>query len=112
MSSTDTEKPRDLRDKPLFRLAILVAVLGAAFLFARGCQEEARPVSSAEAVELARDEVSFTPDRHQVRFVQQGVPARGYWGVSFVELGPDGRPTKVEVFLVDARTGDVTRTRA
>jgi hypothetical protein len=112
MSSTDTDKPPDLRDNPFFRLAILVAVLGVAFLFARGCQEEARPVSAEKAVALARAEVSFTPDRHQVRFVQQGVPARGYWGVSFVELGPDGRPRKVEVFLVDARTGDVTRTRA
>lgn len=109
MSSIGTEKPRDLRDNPLVRIAILVAILAVAFLFFRGCQEEARKVSSEQAVELARAEVSFTPDRHQVRFVQRGVPARGYWGVSFIELGPEGRPTKVEVFLVDARTGDVTR---
>ncbi len=112
MPSTVTEKPRDLRDSPFFRIGLLVAILALAFLFARGCQEETRPVSSEEAVELARAEVSFTPDRHQVRFVQQGIPARGYWGVSFVELGPDGAPAKVEVFLVDARTGDVTRSQA
>lgn len=111
MPSTATDKPRDLRDNPFFRIGLLVAILAVAFLFARGCQEAARPVSSEEAVELARAEVSFTPDRHQVRFVQRGIPARGYWGVSFVELGPNGRPTKVEVFLVDARTGDVTRTQ-
>ena len=114
MSSIDTteKKPRDLRDNALVRVGILVAFLAVAFLFARGCQEEARPVSSEKAVELARAEVSFTPDRYQVRFVQRGVPARGYWGVSFVEEGPDGAPAKVEVFLVDARTGDVTRTGA
>ena len=58
-------------------------------------------------VVIARAEVSFTPDRHQVRLVQQGVPPRSYWGVSFVKLGPAGRPTRVEVFLVDAKTGDV-----
>jgi hypothetical protein len=108
--STDTEKPRDLRDNPYFRVAILVAVLALAFLYVRGCQAESRQISDDEAVELARAEVSFTPDRHQVRLVQRGIPARAYWGVSFVQLSPDGRPTKVEVFLVDARTGDVTRT--
>ena len=112
MPSTATEKqPRDLRDSPIFRIGLLVAILALAFLFARGCQEESRPVSLEEAVELARAEVSFTPDRHQVRFVQQGIPARGYWGVSFVELGRDGAPAKVEVYLVDARTGEVTRSR-
>jgi hypothetical protein len=79
-----------------------------AFLYVRGCQAESRQVSDEEAVELARAEVSFTPDRHQVRFLQRGIPVRGYWGVSFVDDGPNGVPTRVEVYLVDARTGDVT----
>jgi hypothetical protein len=86
---------------------MLVAVLAVAFLYVRGCVADSRPVSSAEAVAIARTEVSFRPDRHQVRLVQQGVPPRSYWGVSFVQLGPGGRPIKVEVFLVDAKTGDV-----
>ena len=38
-------------------------------------------------------EVSFTPDRYQVRFLQRGIPARSYWGVSFVDDGPNGVPT-------------------
>ena len=109
MPSTDidTAKPRDLRDSPYVRIAILVAVLAVAFLYVRGCVAQSRPVSSDRAVAIARAEVSFTPDRHQVRLVQQGVPPRSYWGVSFVKLGPEGRPTRVEVFLVDAKTGDV-----
>ena len=72
--------------------------------------DEGRSVFAAPRSDGARDR--RPPDRHQVRFVQQGIPARGYWGVSFVELGPDGAPAKVEVFLVDARTGDVTRSQA
>jgi len=105
--SIDTEKPRDLRDSWLVRAAVLLAVLAVAFLYVRGCQAESRQVSDEEAVEIARAEVSFTPDRHQVRFLQRGIPPRSYWGVSFVEDGPNGVPTRVEVFLVDARTGDV-----
>jgi hypothetical protein len=106
MSSIDSteKKPRDLRDNPLVRVGILVAVLAVAFLFARGCQEEARPVSSERAVELARAEVSFTPDRYQVRFVQRGIPARGYWGVSFVEEA-GRRAGKGRGVLVDAPHG-------
>ena len=106
-TSTDSEKPRDLRDSPYVRIAMLVAVLAVAFLYVRGCQANSRPISSGEAVALARADVSFRPDRHQVRLVQQGVPPRSYWGVSFVQLGPEGRPVRVEVFLVDAKTGDV-----
>ncbi len=105
--TTDTEKPRDLRDNWLVRAAVLFAVLAVAFLYVRGCQAQSRPVTQEEAVEIARAEVSFTPDRYQVRFIQQGIPARGYWGVSFVDDGPNGVPEEVEVYLVDAKTGDV-----
>jgi hypothetical protein len=107
-TDTDTAKPRDLRDSPYVRIAILVAVLAVAFLYVRGCVAQSRAVSSEQAVEIARAEVSFTPDRYQVRFLQRGIPARGFWGVSFIRVGPDGVPTKVEVYLVDAKTGDVT----
>ena len=107
MPTTVTEKQRDPRDSWLVRAAVLLAVLAVAFLYVRGCVANSRPVSSDEAVEIARAEVSFKPDRYQVRLVQQGVPPRSYWGVSFVKLGPAGRPTRVEVFLVDAKTGDV-----
>ena len=106
-TTTDAERPRDIRDSWLFRGAILAVVLSVALLYSRGCQEQSRPISSDEAVELARAEVSFTPDRYQVRFLQQGIPPRGYWGVSFVEDGPNGLPAKNEVYLVDAKTGDV-----
>jgi len=107
MPTTVTEKQRDPRDSWLVRAAVLLAVLAVAFLYVRGCQANSRPITMDDAVEIAREEVSFTPDRHQVRFIQQGIPARGYWGVSFVDDGPNGVPAQVEVYLVDAKTGDV-----
>jgi len=105
--TSDTAKPRDPRDSWLVRAAVLVAVLAVSFLYVRGCQDRSRPITQDEAVEIARAEVSFTPDRYNVRFIQQGIPARGYWGVSFVDDGPNGVPKEVEVYLVDAKTGDV-----
>ena len=106
--STDTEKSRDLRDSRLVRAAVLVAVLAVAFLYVRGASPQSRPVTPEHAVEIARAEVAFTPDRYQVRFIQQGIPARGYWAVSLLRRrARTAFPTEVEVFLVDAKTGDV-----
>jgi hypothetical protein len=65
-------------------------------------------------VELAKAEASFEPcpeiQCQQRRFIQRGIPPRPYWGVVLAEeLDADGEPTRVESFLVDAQTGDVTR---
>jgi hypothetical protein len=65
-------------------------------------------VSSERAVELARAEATFTPDRTQVRLVQRGIPPRAYWGVSLYDVDANGAPTKVAIFLVDRKTGDIT----
>jgi hypothetical protein len=109
MPSTADASSRDLRDRPLFRVAALVTVLLVAGLLARSCGSGSSQVSSERAVELARAEASFEPDREQVRLVQRGIPPRRFWGVSLYDVGANGQPTRVEVFLVDARTGDVTR---
>jgi hypothetical protein len=90
-------------------VAAIAVVLLAAVLISRGCGSEGRDITSDQAVELAMEEATFEPDRHQVRFLQQGIPPHPYWGVSFYDVGPGGRPTKVEVYLVDATTGEVTR---
>ena len=76
----------------------------------RACQPGEK-VSSERAVELARAEVEFTPDRTQVRLVQQGIPPRAYWAVSLYDVDDAGRPTDFVAFLVDRRTGDVIATR-
>ena len=103
------EASRDLRDRWSVRIAILALVLVAALLFSNGCGSKGRNLSSDEAVAAARKEVSFEPDRHQVRFLQQGIPPHPFWGVSFYNVGKSGQPTRIELFLVDATTGDVKR---
>jgi hypothetical protein len=98
----------DLRDRWWFRIAAVVVVLLFALLVARGCGSQGRNISDDEAVALARKHVTFSPDRHQVRFVQQGVPPHPFWAVSFYDVGPQGHATQYEVFLVDATTGKVS----
>ena len=107
--STDAARSRDLRDRPLGRVLLLLAVLALAFLSVRACQPDGG-VSSERAVELARAEVDFTPDRTQVRLVQQGIPPRAYWAVSLYNVDESGRPTEFVAFLVDRRTGEVVAT--
>ena len=83
-------------------------MLVVAFLSARACQGSDE-LSSGRAVELAREAASFTADRTQVRLVQRGIPPRAYWAVSLYDVGANGLPTRVEVYLVDRRTGELTK---
>ena len=107
--STGTERSRDLRDRPLGRLVLVLVVLAFAFVSARACQSRGDDVSSERAIELARAEASFDADRAQVRLVQRGIPPRAYWAVSLYDVGARGAPARVEVYLVDRATGTLTR---
>ena len=89
-------------------------MLLAALAVARTCGAHDQEISQEEAVELATGSASFTPCAEQgcvvVRAVQRGIPTRLYWLVGLAEdLGEDGRPTRFQNFLVDAATGEVTR---
>jgi len=88
---------------------LLLVVLLLALVVARGCASAGRNVSSDEAVEIAREAVAEERDKHQVRFVQQGIPPHPYWAVSLYDLDAQGRWSKVTVVLVDADTGRVVR---
>ena len=116
MSTADTSsnghkaapKPRrDLRDRPLIRIAILVAILLVAFVATKSCARQQYEISSDEAVAIARDEIDFVPTKHQVKYLPQGIPPVYYWAVNFVQEGPSGRVVRTEVVLVNANTGDV-----
>jgi hypothetical protein len=87
-------------------LALLV-VLGVALLVARGCVDAERNVSSEQAIEIAEKEARFTPERVQVRFVQQGIPPVGVWAVSLSTTDDAGELDRVQVVFVDAKTGEV-----
>ncbi len=87
-----------------------MVVLVVGLLYAKGCGSAGRNISQDEAVALAKEHATFVPDKYLVRFVQQGIPPQPYWGVSLYDVGPQGQTTRYEVYLVNATTGEVTRT--
>ena len=107
--STTATAVRDVRDRPLFRIAVLLLVLLAAFGVAKGCNRDRNNVSQDEAVAIAKKAVDFTPTRVQVRYLPQGIPPVYYWAVSLYTL-KNGIPARVEVVLVNATTGAVRKT--
>jgi hypothetical protein len=71
-------------------------------------------VSQEEAIEIAKEEAAFEPCPEQqcvqVRYIQRGIPVKAYWGVVLSdELDAEGQPNRVESFLIDVTTGDVSR---
>jgi hypothetical protein len=108
---TDAGSARGLRDRPLGKVAILLAVLLVAFLAARSCASRETEISRDEAVEIARDEIDFEPDRVGVRFVPRGVQSRPFWAVSFTAEDAQGELDRVTVVVVDATTGQIDEVR-
>lgn len=111
-TSSDGRKPqpaaaRDLRDRALFRTAILFGVLLIAFAATKSCARQQNDVSQDEAVAIAREEIDFEPDRYQIRYLPQGIPPVYYWAVNFQTLNESGQVTRAEVVLVNANTGEV-----
>jgi hypothetical protein len=100
------QKTRDLRDSPLFRIAAILAVLFVAFLATKSCARQENKISQDEAVAIAREHVDFTPDKHQIRYLPQGVPPVYYWAVSLYTV-ENGHPVRVQVVLVNATTGAI-----
>jgi hypothetical protein len=115
MSSTDAgSEPapnRPFRDRPLGRIVILLVVLAVALLALKTCASRDTDVSQDEAIEIAREEIDFEPDRTMVRFLPRGVDSRPFWAVSFSLLDAAGNPERITVVLVDGTTGEVEEIR-
>jgi hypothetical protein len=111
--STDagSERGRSLRDRPLFRVAALALVLLLAFLASRSCASRDTEISQDEAVEIAREEIDYEPDRVGVRFLPQGFQSRPTWAVSLSTVGEDGELTRITVVVVDGETGEILEVR-
>ena len=117
MSTDDTtsngHKPkagpvRDVRDRPLFRIAALVVVLVVAFVATKSCARHENKISQDEAIAIARKQIDFTPDKVQIRYVPQGIRPVYYWAVSLYTVR-NGAPARVNVVLVNATTGEAVR---
>ena len=105
---------KDLRDSLWGRALILGVLLLFTLLVSRTCASNNDDITQQEAVEIAIENASFTPCPEeicrQVRFLNQGVPPVGYWGVVLSErIDAQGQPNRTESFLVNAATGEVSR---
>jgi hypothetical protein len=90
---------------------MLVAVLLLAFFATKTCASRDMEIDQDEAVEIARDEVDFVPEKVLVRFVQQGLDARPSWAVSLSTENAAGVRQDCATVLVDGETG-TARTQA
>jgi hypothetical protein len=87
---------------------VIVLVLAAAFVFAQTCQKDQVRVSKEQAIETARDQVSFEPELTQIRFLRQGLGSRPVWIVSLSIPGEaEGSFKRIAVVRVDANSGKV-----
>jgi hypothetical protein len=89
------------------RVLAFIGLLVVLVLAANSCQKSQVRFSQQQAVDLARQQVDFTPTRTQIRLIRQGIQSRPYWAVSLsVPTGPD-QFDKLAVVRVDANTGKV-----
>ncbi len=63
-------------------------------------------LSQQEAVDRARTVAVFKNADYLVRYLNQGIPPRGTWIVSFF-TGPAKDPVTAQTVLVDAETGRI-----
>jgi len=109
LSSTDEPQPRsrDLRDSTFGRIAIIVVVLAIAGVSARSCGGGGSDALTQEEAVAAAEEVSIVKGgKVLVRYLNQGIPPRGTWIVSFY-TGPPRHPITAQTILVDAATGQI-----
>ena len=103
--STDVDRTRGLRDRPLGRVAILLAILVAAFLASRSCASNESEIDSDRAVEIARGAIAFDATGVQVKNLPKGLKRR-IWAVRLY-TGPATAPVRCRIVEVDPESGAV-----
>jgi hypothetical protein len=98
---------RPARVTPRGVLAV-VALLAVTAVAAESCQQSQIRISKERAIETARAEAGFEPQRTQVRLVRQGLEGRPFWAVSFSVPARTGDGyARLTTVRVDANTGKV-----
>jgi len=100
-------------DQPVWvRVAVLLAILGLAFVAAQTCQKSQIRFNKDQAIAKAERQVAFTPKRTQIRLLRQGLDSKPYWIVSLSTAGQRaGTFTNLTVVRIDANTGKVASIR-
>lgn len=89
-------------------MLVIGLVLVAAFVFAQTCQKDQVRVSKEQAIATARDQVSFEPQRTQIRLLRQGINSKPFWIVSLSTPGEtENTFRRIALVRVDANTGKV-----
>jgi hypothetical protein len=87
---------------------VIFGVLALAFVAAQTCQKSSIRLNKDQAIAKAEDQVSFEPQREQVRLLRQGVPSKPFWIVSLSRPGKQpGTFSELAVVRIDANTGKV-----
>ena len=90
------------------RVALLVIVLGLAFVVSRSCQQSQIRITKEQAIATAEREIDFDPASTQVRLLRQGLSSEPFWIVSLsIPTGERDRFRQLAVVRVDANTGEV-----
>jgi hypothetical protein len=108
---TDAGTARGLSDRPLGKVAIVLAVLLAAFIVSKSCGAVGDEISQEQAVAIAREQIDYEPERVMVRLLKRGLKSRPYWAVSLATFTDTGALERATVVVVDARTGEVGEIR-
>jgi Peptidase propeptide and YPEB domain len=89
-------------------VAVVLLLLGVAFVVAQNCQQAQVRLTKEQAIERAEQEVDFTPTRTAVRLLRQGLGSRPFWIVS-LSIPRPGREgyRRLAVVRIDANTGKV-----
>jgi hypothetical protein len=89
-------------------LLVVALVLVAAFVFAQTCQKDQVRISKEQAIQTALGQVSFDPERTQVRLLRQGINSKPFWIVSLSIPGENADTFKrIALVHVDANNGKV-----
>jgi hypothetical protein len=94
------------------RVAFMVALLALGLLLTRVLGRTNPNVNKEDAVAVARPNVDFKPQGHNIRLVRQGIPPRPVWAVSFwIRKSGGGGYSRITLVLVDANSGRVMQVR-
>jgi hypothetical protein len=93
------------------RVAFMAALIAVGLVLVNVLGRGSPSVTKAEALQISRPKVDFTPQDHQIRYIRRGIPPHGFWIVSYFIRRQTGGYRRVTVVVVDAETGTVTEVR-